>query len=173
MRLILLNIVRFIFLVLLQVFVINQINLGFLAPYISLVVYVSFLLTFPIRASKYVTLLVALFLGLTIDMFLNTNGIHASACVLLAFLRPFLLSRLQTDSPMDEIEELTVFTEDIQKYTLYIFILIFCFFLWLFLLEEFSFSKIPLIILKTILSTIFSTLLIILGQYLLFRKPKS
>jgi rod shape-determining protein MreD len=173
MRLITLNILRFFALILLQVFVINQINLGFLNTYISAVVYISFLLTFPTKVSKYFTLLVAFLLGIVIDIFLNTNGIHASACVLLAFVRPYLLERIQTDSPISEIQELTVFTEDLQKYILYTFILVFCFFFWLFILENFSFNNIFSVFLKTILSTLVSTILIIIGQYLLFRRLKN
>ena len=173
MRLILLNIVRFFFLVLLQVFIISKFNLGFLTGYISIAVYISFILTFPTRISKYITVVIAFFLGLTIDMFLNTHGIHASACVFLSFIRPYLLNRLQTESPMDEIDELTIYTEDAQKYILYTFILSLGFFFWLFMIEEFSFVKIPVIILKTILSSIVSTILIIIGQYLLFRKQKN
>lgn len=173
MRMIFLNIGRFLFLVLLQVFVINQVDLGFLNSYISIAIYISFILSFPIKASNYLLLLISFLLGLTIDLFMDTGGIHASACLTMAFLRPYLLRRLQTESPMDETTELTVYTEDLQKYVTYCLILVFCFFFWLFLLEEFSFSKIPLIILKTLISSVLSTVLIILGQYLLFRKPKS
>jgi hypothetical protein len=172
MRLILLNIIRFVALIFLQISVVNQMNLGFLNPYVSLVVYTSFLLTFPVNVSKYILLLIALILGLAVDMFQNTGGIHASACVFLAFVRPFLLTRLQSDSPIDDIKELNVYTEDLQKYIMYCLILSFVFFLWLFLLEEFSFGRIPLITLKAILSSIVSTALIILGQYLFIRKPK-
>jgi len=172
MRIVVLNIGRFLFLVLLQVFVINQIDLGFLNSFISVAIYISFILSFPVKASNYLLLLVSLLLGMSIDLFMDTGGIHASACVTMAFLRPFLLRRLQTESPMDETTELTVYTEDLQKYMTYCLILIFCFFFWLFLLEEFSFLKIPKILLKTLLSTIVTTLLIIIGQYLLFRKPK-
>lgn len=173
MNLVLVNIVRFIGLIFLQIFVVNQMSLGFLTPYISLVIYISFLLTFPVNVSRYILLLVALVLGITIDMFQNTGGIHASSCVFLAFVRPFLLSRLQSDSPIDDIQELNVYTEDLQKYTMYCLILAFCFFFWLFLLEEFSFGRIPLITLKALLSSVMSTFLIILGQYLLIRKPKT
>jgi rod shape-determining protein MreD len=172
MRLILLNIFRFTGLIFLQIFVVNQMNLGFLNPYISIVVYISFLITFPVNISKYILLLVALILGLTIDMFQNTGGIHASACVFLAFVRPFLLSRIQSDNPIDDIQELNVYTEDLQKYIMYCFILSFFFFIGLFLFEEFSFGRIPLIALKAILSSTVSTSLIILGQYLFIRKPK-
>ena len=112
-------------------------------------------------------------LGLSFDLFMNTGGIHASACVTMAFARPALLIRLQSESPMDETKELTVFTENSQKYILYTFLLSFVFFFWLFLLEEFSFRTIHVIVLKSFLSSFFSSIIIILGQYLLFRKPKN
>ena len=89
MRLILLNIFRFTGLIFLQIFVVNQMNLGFLNPYISIVVYISFLITFPVNISKYILLLVALILGLTVDMFQNTGGIHASACVFFSLCKAF------------------------------------------------------------------------------------
>ncbi len=167
------NIFRFVGLILLQVFVVNQIDLGFLNPYISLAVYVSFLLTFSTKISKYVTMLVALLLGLSIDMFLNTEGIHASACLFLALVRPYLLRRIQTANPLENVQELTVYTEDIQKYALYSVLLLGAFFFWLFLIEEFSLLALPLILVKTVSSTIFTALLIIIGQYLLYRKPKN
>jgi len=173
MNLISANIFRFVGLILLQVFVVNQIDLGFLNSYISLAVYVSFLLTFSTNISKYVTMLVALLLGLSIDMFLNTDGIHASACLFLALVRPYLLRRIQTANPLENVQELTVYTEDIQKYSLYSVLLLGAFFFWLFLIEEFSLHALPLILVKTVLSTIFTALLIIIGQYLLYRKLKN
>ncbi len=173
MNLVLSNILRFMFLVLTQVFIVNQIDVGVLNSYISPVVYISFLLTFPTKVSKYMTMIIALILGITMDMFLNTEGVHSSACLFLALVRPLLLRRIQTENPLDNIQELTVYTEDFQKYTLYSFLLIGAFFFWLFLIEEFSLFSLPLILLKTILSTVVSTLLILLGQYLLYKKPKN
>ena len=76
MNLILSNIVRFISLILVQVFLVNQIDLGFMNSYLSVVVYLSFLLTFPTKVSKYLTMIVALVLGITIDMFLNTTNLQ-------------------------------------------------------------------------------------------------
>lgn len=173
MNLVFSNILRFIFLVLVQVFIVNQIDLGIFNSYVSPLIYLSFLLTFSTKVSKYTTMVVALILGITIDMFLNTEGIHTSACLFLALVRPLLLRRIQTSNPLDNVQELTVYTEDIQKYALYSFLLIGAFFFWLFLMEEFSFISLPIILLKTLLSTIVSTFLILIGQYLLYQKPKN
>ena len=167
------NIVRFVGLILLQILLIRNVEFGFLNNYIYLALYTSFLLTFPLNVNKYFVVIVALFLGLSIDMFENTYGLNASACVFMAFVRPSILKRFQTDSPIEDIQELTIYNEDKQKYAIYSFVLIFCYYLWFFLLEEFSIFKIPVILLKTIISTGISTLLILLGQLLLIRKPKT
>lgn len=172
MNLVFSNILRFVFLVLTQVFLVNQIDLGIFNSYISIAVYVSFLLTFPTKVPKYFTMIVALVLGVVMDMFLNTDGIHASSCLFLALVRPYLLRRIQTANPLENVQELTVYSEDIQKYVLYCMLLVGSFFFWLFLIEEFSLFALPIILLKTILSTIVTTLLIIVGQYLLYPKPK-
>lgn len=164
------NIIRFFSLVLMQVLIVKHFNFGFLTNYISAIIYISFLFTLPHSISKYWVIILAFCLGLTVDVFSNTYGIHASACVFTAFLRPRLVESFNTDS-IYKVDELTIFTQDRQKYIYYIFILTFAFFLWLFFLEEFSFTKIPIILLKTILSTIISSFLIILGQLLLFKKP--
>ena len=168
MRLLIINIVRFIFLILIQINVFNNIELGFLSSYISSIIYISFIFTLPVNISKYGVLIIAFLLGLSLDVFQDTYGIHASACVFLALIRPRLLEVFNSES-IDKAKELTIFSVDRQKYITYVFLLTISFFLWLFLLEEFSFSRIPLILIKTVLSTVISTLLIIIGQILLFR----
>lgn len=172
MRLLLINIFRFFFIIFFQIFVLNNVDFGPLNYLLSPMVYIAFIITFPNSYSKYVLLIIAFLLGLTVDMFLNTYGIHASACVLMAYSRTFMIRQLETQNTFDESFDLTIHTIEKTSYTKYVATLTFIFFLWLFLLEEFSFSNIFIILLKTILSTIFSVLLIILGQYLLFKKQK-
>lgn len=80
---------RFVLLVLLQVLVLNNINLGgYIHPYI----YILFILLLPVRLNNNLVLFIAFFTGLTIDYFGNTLGLHAGASVLLAFARPGVLN---------------------------------------------------------------------------------
>ena len=66
----------FIALVLTQVLVLNHIQFsGFVNPYI----YVLFVLLLPMGSPRYVVLLLAFFIGLTIDVFSNSPGIHSFA----------------------------------------------------------------------------------------------
>jgi rod shape-determining protein MreD len=82
------NIVRFIVLLMVQVLVINQIELtGYVNPYI----YILFIMMLPINMNKHMVLLLSLLMGLSVDIFSNTVGMHTSACLLIGFLRPYLL----------------------------------------------------------------------------------
>ena len=86
------HILRFILLILLQVFVLNTIPPlhQFIVPYL----YFLFILWLPVGISRIALLLVAFLFGLSLDYFTGTPGLHASPCLLIAYLRPFLLQLL-------------------------------------------------------------------------------
>ena len=84
MQLVLQNIVRFVLLILVQVFVLDNIQfLGYATP----MIYVLFILSLPVRFHRGALLILAFVMGLIIDMFSNTMGLHAFASVFVAFLR--------------------------------------------------------------------------------------
>jgi len=92
-RTVFLNIVRFFFLILLQVLILNHINLG---GYINPYFYVYFILLMPFSIPGWMLLIVSFFLGWGIDIFTNTIGLNAAACVLMAFFRPFVISAISS-----------------------------------------------------------------------------
>jgi rod shape-determining protein MreD len=75
---------RFIVLLLLQVLIVKNINLG---RYFIFFPYVLFILLLPFHTSKPIAMLIAFIYGLCVDLFYDTQGMHASACVFLAFCR--------------------------------------------------------------------------------------
>ena len=78
----------FISLVLIQVLILNQVQFsGFVNPYM----YILFVLLLPLNTPRYAVLILAFLLGITIDVFSNTIGIHAAATVLIAFIRPLII----------------------------------------------------------------------------------
>ncbi|MFN4974417.1 MAG: rod shape-determining protein MreD [Bacteroidota bacterium] len=79
-------------LILLQVFVLNTIPP--LHQYIVPYLYFLFILWLPVGISRIALLLVAFLFGLSLDYFTGTPGLHASPCLLIAYLRPFLLQLL-------------------------------------------------------------------------------
>jgi hypothetical protein len=86
------HIIRFILFILLQLFVLNTIPPlhQFIVPYL----YFLFILWLPIGTSRVALLLISFVFGLTLDYFTGTLGLHASPCLLIAYLRPFLLQLL-------------------------------------------------------------------------------
>ena len=82
------NIARFIILVLFQVLVLNNINfLGYINPYI----YILFIILFPIINNRLLFIFLGFFVGLSVDLFLDSGGVHAAACVTIAYIRPVIL----------------------------------------------------------------------------------
>ncbi|KIX21716.1 rod shape-determining protein MreD [Flavobacterium sp. 316] len=82
-----LNIIRFVILLSLQVLIFNNIDLlGYINPY----PYVLFILLYPVNGNKNILLISSFMLGLLLDMFCNSGGIHAMASLILAFVRPSL-----------------------------------------------------------------------------------
>ena len=87
------NIGRFIFLILFQVLILNNIQFnGYINPYL----YIYFILLLPFETPRWLLLLSAFLLGLSLDAFTNTFGLNAAACVLMAFVRPFVISAIST-----------------------------------------------------------------------------
>jgi len=157
---------NFILLVLLQVFVLNNIQFsGYINPYI----YVVFILTLPFETPKWLLLVLAFLMGISIDVFSNTPGMHSSATVFMAFLRPFVLKII---APRDGYEPET--SPHLRYYggnwfLKYAAILVFAHHLFLFYIEVFRFSDFFATLLRAVLSSSFSIVLILIGQYF-FRK---
>ena len=163
------NIILFVVLVLLQVGVLNQVQLGgFINPYL----YILFIILLPIGTPGWLTLVLSFALGISIDMFCNSPGIHASATVFAGFMRTFLLASMmprETTEPTD-IPNIRLFGAGwFVKYSLMMVIIHHVF---LFLVEAFKFSSLHLILWRALLSIIFTMLLIILSQFLFTRNNK-
>jgi len=163
------NIIRFFVLVLVQVLIVKNIELGrFINPF----VYVLFILVLPFETPKWLLLLVAFILGITIDMFYDTSGMHAAACVLMAFIRPSILKLF---SPRDGYEFGT--QPSIQYlgtpwFLSYAGILILAHHLILFYIEIFRLSEFFSTFFRVIVSSIFTLLLVVISQYLFQRKKE-
>jgi rod shape-determining protein MreD len=88
-RVIIINLVRFILLIFLQVFLLKNISLYNLStPYL----YILFVLLLPFEIPNLLLFLLAFILGLIVDAFYDTPGLHAASCVLLAFVRVLFIS---------------------------------------------------------------------------------
>ena len=132
------NIGRFVFLVLLQGLILNEVNLwqGMAIPYL----YILFLLMLPIETPRWLELIIGLILGLSIDMFTNTLGIHASACVLIAYIRPLYLKAIAPRDGYEFGQRPGIQDLGFSWFLKYAVVLIFIHHLWLFYVEVYSFK---------------------------------
>ena len=158
---------RFTALLLVQVVVCNNINfLGYINPYI----YIVFIFLFPIRDSRIVLLLVSFLLGMLVDMFSDSGGVHAAAAVTLAYARPLLLK--MSFGMLYEHQSVKFSNTDIGSLITYVGLGTLLHHFILFSLEVFNISNILLILKKTLFSGIFTIILSILIIVLFSRNKK-
>jgi hypothetical protein len=150
-------------LLILQLVIFNNIQIsGFINPYI----YILFILLLPYETPGWLLLILGFLTGLIVDTFMNTFGVHSSATLFMAFMRPYVLNILidRNDSGQKGTPSLQLNGFGwVIRYTL---VLVFAHHLFLFFIEVLSFSNFFLTILRVILSTIVTTLFIVLGQFL-------
>ena len=151
------NITRFIGFALLQVLVLRGVNPGGASfNYISIILYPIVLLLLPLRTSKIALLFIGFFLGLLIDGFYETPGVHAATCVAIAFIRPYLLFWLTPRGGYNLSYELVPAHYGYQWFFRYAGIPLFIHLLIYFSLLLFSPLYFVQILIRTVVSFIFS-----------------
>lgn len=164
---IIINIVRFVVLLFIQVLMLNNINLaGYINPYL----YIFFILMYPLDGNKSLLILLSFLLGLSIDVFEDSGGVHAAASAFIAYLRPLVLKysfgvsyeynsvKIRKAAPME-------------RFT-YIASLVFLHHFVMFSLEIFSVNHILLLLKSTLFSGIF-TIILVLCTMILFNRKSS
>src|ERR1051325_2577859 len=157
------NIVRFIVLVLMQVLIVQNIHLG---SYIILLPYVLVILLFPFDMPKLMLLGFSFLVGLTIDVFYDTAGMHAAACTAMGFARYYLLKFI---APRDGYEaglEPNINDMGGAWFVTYAGALIFIHHLIFFYLEVFRWNEFFYTLFRVILSTIGTFTFVYVIQFL-------
>ncbi len=163
------NGLRFLLLVLAQVLIVKNIDLGrFINPFL----YVLFILLLPFETPGWLVMIVSFFLGLIIDMFYDTMGMHAAACVFMAFCRPSVLRLFSPREGYDFGTQPTIQYLGLPWFLSYAGILVFLHHLLLFYIEIFRFSEFFSTFFRILLSSIFTMLLVVITQFLFYRKKE-
>lgn len=147
------NTLRFVLLILMQVIVFNNQNIF---GYINVYPYILFIILYPINYSRYGLLFASFLLGLTVDMFSNSGGMHAAACVFFAFFRHNLFRisfGINYEHQIIKIPQLPF-----KEQFIFVVFSVLLHHLMLFSLEAFTFTLALQVIIKTLLSTIFTTI---------------
>jgi len=166
-------VLRFFLVILFQVLVLNNVQLsGYINPYF----YIWYILVLPFDTPGWVLLLTAFFLGLGVDAFPqgiagngSTLGTHTAATVLIAFLRPAILRRI---NPREEYAPGTF--PDSKNYGIlwflsYALIMIGIHHFVLFFLEDLSLRDFLRTLLRVILSGCFTLVIMLIWEGVRFR----
>ncbi len=165
------NMIRFAVLILLQVYVLNRIPHlhRFITPYL----YFLFILWLPFSVSRQWLLLIGFITGLTLDYFTTTPGLHAAACLLIAYVRPFLITILTPkDSTEFNYREPSPRAMQWTPYLVYVFVLTLLHHGYMVFLEWMSVGSFLDFLIKVIASTGISLLMILAVELLFSRKLK-
>ncbi len=165
------NILRAILFIFVQVYVLDRIHLHqMVTPYL----YFLFVLWLPFRINRTWLMLIAFAYGFIFDSFRHNPGFHAAACVLIAYVRPFLVNIFIPQEGADTNFEEPSFKSmgGFWPYVIFTGVLCLLHNAWLFLLEAWQFGNVWYFIVKTILSTAISMLLIIITELIFVRKQK-
>ncbi|WP_432411792.1 rod shape-determining protein MreD [Rasiella sp. SM2506] len=161
----LVNIGRFFLLIVVQILLFNHINfLGYVNPY----PYLLFILVFPFTGNKGLLIFLGFLLGLSVDIFSDSGGVHAAACVFIAYVRPLLLKF--SFGVSYEFNTIKLSKADFGARITYISAAVVLHHLILFSLEIFNISHIVLVLKSTLFSSIFTIVLLLCITLIFSRK---
>ena len=123
----------------------------------------------PMHTPRYLLLISGFLIGLAVDVFSNSLGMHTAATVFIAFIRPFVIRSISSREE-DRNDYPGLKQNSFSWFLLYSFIMVFSHHLVFFFLEFFTFTHFLTSLLKVFLSTIFSVFTIVLSQFILFRE---
>ncbi len=138
--------------------------------YLNIFIYPLIILLLPIKLNRSLLLIIAFFVGLFVDIFYDSPGLHAGSAVLMAFSHKYILKFLEP------VEGYNIDATPNQKsfgfywFLIYSAVLVFINVFFYFTMEAFSIAYFPEIIIKTIFGLVFSELIIIL--YVIILNPK-
>ena len=165
------NIIRFILFILVQAFILDKVPP--LHQFVKPILYFLFVLWLPFSINRSVQLIIAFVFGLCMDYFTGTPGMHAIPCVMIAYLRPFLLNILLSQEKTEvSYAEPSIKSLGWAPYSVYIVVLTFIHHACLVLIEWVQFGDFVFFIGKVAASTAVSILLIFITEMLFPRKAK-
>lgn len=165
------NILRFFAFILVQVYVLDEIPP--LHQYIIPYIYYVFILWLPFSVSRIGLLVIGFFTGMVLDYFTGTPGLHAAACVLVAYVRPFVINILTPKDPSEfNYREPSPKAMGWTPYLVYVLVLTIFHHGYLTFLEWLNFGTFFHFMIKVLSTTAISMLLVIVTELLFTRKMK-
>ena len=152
----------FIFLLFLQVFVLNNILfLDSINPYL----YIVFVFLYPLKTNRIPFLFYSFLLGVLVDFFSDSGGIHAFSILYIAYIRLFFV-RIYFRKVSADYTFFKLKSESFGKVFNYTVTLTVIHHLIYFSFVNFSFQNLSNVLLNTFFSSIFTLILYFLGTYI-------
>jgi len=163
------NSLRFLIVIFLQILVFNNIQFsGYINPHF----YILFILLLPNKTPAWFSMISAFILGYIIDIFSQCPGLHASASVFIAFIRPYIIASIKTTNEINPDIEPNLSNMGFRWFIIYSTILIIAHHLVYFFLEVFRFSNFLDTFYRVIISSFITFIAILLSQLLIFKKAQ-
>lgn len=165
------QLLRFAIFILVQVFVLDNVSLHqMVTPYL----YFLFLLWLPFNTNRSLLMLIGFALGFALDSFRHQPGFHASACVMIAYLRPYLINLLipQEGAETNYLAPSTQSLGGVMPYMVFAGVLAFVHNAVVFLLEAWQFENLLYFLIKTLLSTAITLVLILITELIFPRNQR-
>ena len=159
---------RFVGLVLFQVLILNYLNIG---GHINPMLYIYFILILPFATPRWLLLMSSFLLGVTIDLFNNTLGLNAAACVMAAFIRSAIINLLTKENEITN-EEPSLRFQGFIWFLYYSSLLVLIHHMLVFFLEIFTLKEFFTTIIRLLFSSTATIALILLCEIIFMRKER-
>ena len=132
-----------------------------------------FIMLLPFETGTFTLMILGFSLGLLIDIFSNTYGLHASSLLLMAYMRPIIFKFYGPREGYDPLKEPSIFDMG-NRWFIFVFGFLLLFHhLWYFMVEIFRFDQFLLVLQKTLFSVVISYLLCLILQTFIIKKSKT
>jgi rod shape-determining protein MreD len=163
------NLVRFIVLILIQVFLLQNVGYYNLAiPFL----YILFILLLPIKIPNWLLFMLSFCSGFVIDIFYDTLGLHAAACTVMALVRILFITLTLQQDKYESGQIPSLGNMGLRWFFFYATTLTFIHHTVLFLFEAFRLSDILYTLLRTIASSILTIVLILVYECIFFHRKE-
>jgi len=165
------NIIRFFLFILVQVYILHKVPPlhHLIVPYL----YFLFIIWLPFNTGRSWLMVIAFLFGLTLDYFLGQPGLHAAACVFIAYIRPFLVNLLiRQEGAEQSYGAPSIQSMGLAPYFIFVLVLTFLHNSYLVFLEWMQFGNFWYFLGKVGATTAVSLLLIVITELMFYRKGK-
>jgi rod shape-determining protein MreD len=162
------NFLRFVALMAAQILVFSNIKFS---PFINPYVYPLFILLLPFNTPQWLLMILGFATGLLLDFFVGSMGMHAASCLLIAYLRPFLISIITPKGAEFEVEP-NINLQGVTWFLIYLGLATIIHHTFYFIIESGTFYNIFISFLRIILSSAFSVLFMMIFLFLFTSSKK-